>query len=262
MLDASGFLTIQPAGDLRALDMFGRRAGQKSGDALIIPFNASPVYLLSDQMSVVEMQKRIAGARIEGLTAVNSSLYSLPAPLGATPTTLTARLQNQLNRPVKGMIALAGPKEWTITPAKQPFELAAAALGEVSFQVTATSSTAFNQYLVKTAIEREGLQSEQSQIVEIACMRPMTVTLDGKLDEWTTATFTRVDSEMQRDPANYMQWLAIRGSRSMRRPARPTSAAKWPPATTPPTCISGRLFESRVWAMRAMASRPPTARIR
>jgi len=207
-LDSTGTLTIQPAGDLRALDMTGRPVGQKNGDALTVPLSQYPVYLLSDQMSVVAMRQSIGGGRIEGLTPVSSYLLSLPSPLGASPTTLTARVQNQINRPLKGMIALSGPKEWKIEPAQRPFELKPAELAELDFRVTATSTTIRNLYLVQTKVESDGGKYERREIVSVACMRPMTVKVDGQIDEWTTAAFVRVDSEQQRSPQRCLDWLA------------------------------------------------------
>ncbi|MCX8036890.1 MAG: hypothetical protein N3D11_07525 [Candidatus Sumerlaeia bacterium] len=207
-LDSSGTLAIQPADDLRCLDMFGRSIGQKAGNMLTVPFTAEPVYLLSETLSVADLRARIASARIAGLTPANAYLFPLQSPLGASPTTLTARIQNQLNRPLKATVALEGPAEWTLTPATQSVELAPAALGEVAFKVTATSSTAFNQYLVRVRIESDAGRFDRRQVVGVACIRPLTVKVDGRLDEWTTATFTRVDSEMQRDLDNYLQWLS------------------------------------------------------
>jgi len=206
-VDTSGTLTVQPAGDLRALDMLGRPVGQKNGDALTVPFNQHPVYLLSEQLSVAELHKRMAGGRIEGVTPVVSYLYSLRGPLGARPTSLTARVQNQLNRPLKGTIALAGPKEWKLEPAQRPLELKPAELTEVDFRVTATSSTALNLYPVQTRIESDGGKCERRQIVAVACIRPLTAKVDGNLDEWTTATFARVDSQMRAAPEAYLKWL-------------------------------------------------------
>lgn len=221
-LDSTGTLTVQPAGDLRALDMVGRPVGQKNGDALTVPFSQYPVYLLSDQMSVVEMHRRIAAGRIEGLTPVNSYLLSLPSPLGATPTTLTARVQNQLNRPLKGTITLTGPKDWKIEPAQRPFELKPAELAEVDFRATATSTTALNQYVVRTKIESDGGRYERSEIVAVACIRSLTAKVDGDLNEWTTATFARVDNEQIRDLGRYIQWLS---DPSQPRPQPPAGQA-------------------------------------
>jgi hypothetical protein len=206
-LDSSGTLTIQPAGDLRALDLTGQPVGQKNGDALVVPFNSYPVYLLTEQLSVADMHKRLAGARIEGLTPANSYLFSLPRPLGTTPTSLTARVQNQLNRPLKGTMSLAGPKDWKIEPAQKPIELKPAEIAEVSFRVAATTTSGINQYPVITRIESDGGKHERREVVSVACIRPMTVKVDGKIDDWTTATFARVDSEQQCDPERYWQWL-------------------------------------------------------
>ncbi len=207
-LDSSGTLTVQPSDDLRCLDMFGRDIGQKAGDTLTIPFTSEPVYLLSETLSVADFRARIAGAHIAGLTPVNAYLFPLQSSLGVAPTTLTARIQNQLNRPLQATVAIEGPAEWTIAPATQSVELAPAALGEVAFQVTATSSTAFNQYLVRIRIESDAGRFGRRQVVGVGCIRPLAVKVDGRLDEWTTATFTRVDSEMQRDLDNYQQWLS------------------------------------------------------
>jgi len=217
-LDEKGTLTIRPAGDLRALDMFGRPTGRKQGDALVVPFTQYPVYLLSEKLSVVQIRNRIAEARIEGVTPVNSYLFSLPAPLGERPTTLTARVQNQLNRPLKGKISLRGPKDWKIEPPARDFELKPAELAEISFAVTATTSSAINQYPVRTTIELEGRKYERNQVVEVACVRPMKVTVDGKLDEWTTAVFVRMDSEQLRDPEGFFRWLAEGASKARKVP--------------------------------------------
>lgn len=207
-LDENGTLTITPAGDLRALDMVGRPVGQKHNDALTVPFGQYPVYLLSDQLGVVEMRKRIAEGRIENVTPVNSYLFSLPQPLGDRPTTLTARVQNQLNRRVKGTIALAGPKPWTIKPAQRPFELAPAELAEIDFQVTATTNSVLNQYVVRTAIDSDAGTCERREIVSVACVVPMSPSVDGNIADWKEAVFTRMDVQQLNEPERYMEWLA------------------------------------------------------
>lgn len=207
-LDSSGTLTLQPAGDFRALDMFGRPAGRNNGDALVVPLNQYPIYLLSEQLGVAAMQKQIAGGRIEALSPVSSYFYSLPGPLGGAPTTLTARVQNQLNRPLKGTFAVSGPKEWKIEPAQQSIELKPAEIVEVSFRVSSTSFSAINQYPVQAKVESDGGKYERREVVGVACVRPITAKVDGRLDEWTTATFARVDSQQQLEPERYWKWLA------------------------------------------------------
>jgi hypothetical protein len=207
-LDKEGALTIQPAGDLRALDMVGHPIGRKEGDALTVPFTPFPVYLLSDQLSVVEMHTRIAGARIEGLTPVNSYLHALLTPLGDKPATLTARVQNQLNRPLKATLALAGPDGWKIEPAQRAIELQPAELVACDFRITATSPTARNQYVVTTTIESDAGKYERREIVAVACIQAKTIQVDGNVGEWAPGLFAHVDIEQMSNPERHMQWLA------------------------------------------------------
>jgi len=143
---------------------------------------------------------------------------SLLRPLGDRPTTLTARVQNQLNRPVKGTIALAGPKDWKIEPPQRPIELQPAELAEIDFLVAATSTSALNQYVVRTTLDADAGKYERSEIVSVACVMPITPKVDGRIDEWTTAPFARVDVQQLNDPERYRQWVA---DPSQPRPAFP-----------------------------------------
>lgn len=207
-LDEKGSLTIQPVGDMRALDMMGREVGKKEGESLSVPFTPYPVYLLSDALSVAEMRRRIADATIEGVTPVNSYAYSLPAPLGEKPTTLTIRVQSQMNRPINGKIALSGPADWKIEPGSCPISLKPAELAELDFHVTAATTSPLNQYVLRTSIETDAGNCEDRQAVSVACIRRKTVMVDGIVDEWPEAGFTRMDIDQQEDPDRFLDWLA------------------------------------------------------
>jgi hypothetical protein len=207
-IDRAGTLNIEPAGDIRALDLMGNPAGTRKGDRLAIPFSPDPVYLLSDSLGVVELRNRIAGARIEKITPVTAYAFSLPSPLENGPTTLTIRVQNHLNRPVHGTMAPRGPADWRLEPTSRSIELAPAELAEVDFRLQASTTSPLNQYPLAIAIDTDAGRVEPRQVIGVACIQKLTPKVDGVIDEWSTGSFTRMDVVMQADPESFLAWLA------------------------------------------------------
>ena len=205
-LDPSGTLTIGEAGGIRALDLMGAPTGVRLGPQLIVPFGPSPVYLLSDQLSVAELRRRIAEATIEHVTAVNATISALPAPPNESPG-VTVRVQNQLNRVVSGTVTLQGPDRWTFEPPSRWLRLDPAEVADLEFRHVLGPRADDSLYPLTVLVRTDAGHTRTRQVVTTAAVRRLTPVVDGKLDEWPGIPAGRLDSRLvtqRRDFAEYL----------------------------------------------------------
>ena len=211
-LDRQGTLTIADARGLKAFDVVGRPIAPQGG-RLVLPFTSAPVYITSETLSVIELRDRVAGARIENVTPLN--MYALS--LGDTPTQLqklSVRIENQLNRPVRGVLRLKvnGVAEETATP----FSIDAARLAEVRIAWPATPVSASNQYGITLSAQLEANPGAKpaaaavvarQQIVSMARFVKRSITVDGSLDDWQGVTPVLLDSRQLKNEIDLSQYL-------------------------------------------------------
>jgi len=205
-LDRDGTIAITPAGDLRAFSLMGEPKGARKGDSLMVAFNQYPIYLLSDELSVTEMRRRIADGRIEHVTPLNLSMYSFTKPLAGNPD-LVVRVQNQLNRPLKGQLTVKLPKGWAARQASRPFELGPADIGEVRFALVKAVANELNQYPITIVANTDAGKTERTQIVCAAYAGRRRIKVDGSLDDWQSAVPAVIDSAQIAQQEDYTYYL-------------------------------------------------------
>jgi hypothetical protein len=221
-LDGQGTLTIADRGDLKAFDMTGREI-RPQGRRLIVPFGSAPVYITSEALGVVELRDRIASARIENVTPVN--LYALSLAAAATESQkLSVRIENQLNRPVRGVLRLKRDGAAETNSAR--FAIDAAKLAEVRVPWPATPAAPNNQYGVTLTAEIEPLAPldaagrpimkakplaplivSRRQIVSVARFVRRTIAVDGSLADWRGVTPVVLDSRQLKSEVDLSQYL-------------------------------------------------------
>jgi len=207
-LDTEGKLTIEDAGGIKAMDLFGKEiAGQ--GKSLIVPLGASPVWLISDSLDVVTLRQRIASARIEGITPISVYACSLTQPADAKQD-VRVRLQNQMNVPVEGTVKLLlDGKEVT----SASFAAPAGKLIDVPVGWPGQSASATGQYAIRlvvdsTTVDGRALKSVQKdQLIQSARFAKRTIVCDGDLKDWQGLTPVTLDSRLikrQVDPTSFL----------------------------------------------------------
>ncbi|MEI6519130.1 MAG: hypothetical protein WCO98_03705 [bacterium] len=207
-LDQTGTITITRAPDLRAFDISGREILPK-GATLTVPLTASPVYITSDKLSVVELRQQIAGAGIDKITPVNMYAQSLAQPANL-PQTLTVRIENQMNTDISGSLILKiGGKDAGTTP----FVIDSGKLADVAVAWPGVELSANNQYGITltaetatvVATKTPQLASVQArkltivtatQLIQAASFNKRTIKMDGTLDSWKGITPVILDSSV------------------------------------------------------------------
>jgi len=221
-LDSQGTLTLADRGDLKAFDMTGREILPR-GRRLIVPFSSAPVYVTTEALGVLQLRDRIASARIENVTPVNFYALSL-SNAAEQPQKLSVRMENQLNRSVRGVLRLkiGGTEETT----SARFVIDAAKLAEVQVPWPATPATPNNQYGVTLAAEIEPLPAidaagrpmvksqplpplvvMRQQIVSVARFVRRAITVDGSLDDWRGVTPVVLDSRLLKSEVDLSRYL-------------------------------------------------------
>ena len=202
-LDTAGTLTIADAKGLRAYDCTGREI-RPSGGKLTVPFTEYPVYLTTDDLDVVALRDRIAGARIENVTAVNLYALSLLEPADR-PQSLRVRVENQMNRAVKGTLVLA--LEGQGKASEVALEIPAAKLVEVAVPWPGVKASPQNEYAITLTARTDAGAAECRQILAAARFIKRTITVDGSLDDWKGATPVLLDSDRLASGIDLTQYL-------------------------------------------------------
>lgn len=187
LLDDHGTLSIDHPADIKAYDIFGKEI-VPGGEGFSIPFSNSPVYLLSNQLSVLDFYGKLQHARIEQITPVKMYALSLEEDVDQ-PQKLRVRIENMLAEPVEGTLfhEVEGKDEAGSTE----FRLEAGELGEVSLDWKGTLEwNEDNVYPIKlsakTRTSRSELYevSEKFQFLNVAQMPERSIRVDGNIAEW------------------------------------------------------------------------------
>ena len=203
-LDDKGELVIANAAGLKAYDWMGCPI-RATGNELRVPFTAKPVYIVTDELSVMELRNRVATATISNVTAVNLYPLSL-AQAGDRVQNLQVRLENQVNRQVSGTLTLQvkGSPETT----KASFTIPAGQLTEISIPWATVAVSENNQYATTLKADVEGYGSTVvNQVVAKAAFVKKTITINGTLDAWQDIVPVVLDSRMIEPGVDLTQYL-------------------------------------------------------
>ena len=201
--DAEATLTIADASGLKAYDCTGRPIAP-AGGRLTVPLSEYPVYVTSDALSVCQLRERIARARIEGATPLSLYALSLGRPADVRQT-LSVRVENQLNRPVAGTLALdvAGCDASSVVE----FTIPAARLLEIPIGWPSAKPSPQNEYAATLTAKTDAGTVVRKQIVAVARFVRKTVSVDGDLADWAGATAVLVDSDRLGSDIDVTQYL-------------------------------------------------------
>jgi len=195
-LDSGGTLSLDAGPDLRAFDILGHPISAVDGK-LVVPFSQYPSYIISDKLSVIELYKRIGGAKFERLTPLNACACSLLVPADRKQP-LTVRVQNQINRDLNATVTLriSGVAEPISVPVKVP----AGALVDATLPWPGVNPSANNQYAV--TLEAQAGDSpalmpfKKQQLLSQATFAKRSIPMTGSLDDWKGITPVLLDSRL------------------------------------------------------------------
>lgn len=203
-MDTDGTLTINDPGDIHAYDLTGRQITPQGG-ALAVPFNEYPVFLTSDALDVVGLRAKIAAARIEHITPVNFYALSLAHPADQ-PQSLIVRMENQLNRELKGTLSARIPSDAN-APVSVDFTIPPAKLIEVSVPWKGIPADDQNQYGVALTASTDAGAVSTTQMVNVARFVKKTIVMDGSLSSWQGVTPLLLDSDQLKSGVDLSQYL-------------------------------------------------------
>ncbi len=205
-------LSIGQPADIRAYDLTGREIPRRGGK-LVVPLGEYPVYLLSNDLDVVALRKRVADGRIEGMPPVAISACSLTD--GNSPgRTLTVRVENELNEPVAGVLhcRVSGAS----VESTSPFSIPAARLADVTIPWPGGSASGANRWKVTLrAVTPRGSVTRQ-QSIQSARFAKQAVRFTGSLNDWQGLTPVSIDSQTLPGDADLTQYVL---NPSLARPA-------------------------------------------
>ena len=202
-LDTHGEIVIANASDLCAYNLVGQEIPPSEGK-LILPLSPNPVYITSERLSVLELRDRIQNGFIRCLTPVNFYALSLQAP-ATEPQELQVRLQNQINRPLKGTLILraAGIAEASAVP----FDVNPGDLTEVRIPWPGHPLNPDNRYPIRLTARVDNSDPSpidsfppfsRDQTLAVARFEKRTVHLTGALSDWDGLSAVTVDSKWLR----------------------------------------------------------------
>ena len=201
-LDQAGTLTIREPGDITALDCTGRPI-PNHGAVLSVPFGFTPVYLLSDRLSVVQLRERIATAELSNVTPVTAYAQPLAAPAD-TAQQVTVRIENQLNRDLEVTVSLAmGGKASPGVLQK----LVAGRLSEVRVPWSPHTIRSDNQYAVEVVITTPAGTVKRQQVLQVARFVQRALPTDGTLTGLDSLPAVILDSDRLKRGADLSQYL-------------------------------------------------------
>lgn len=209
-MDTHGTIRITNPGDIKAYDLVGHEIPRKGG-ALVLPLGDWPVYVTTEALGTADFRNRLANAPLEGLTPIN--LYSFSLMQNAnTAQKVSVRLQNQLNRPVNGTLAMRREDGKTFSA---PFSLPAAKVGEVSLDWPVSNLPVRSSYPVTITARTDAGIVERTQQISVAQFVKRTITVDGTLEDWKGVAPVTVDSANLKSGLDLTQYLL---NPNMKRP--------------------------------------------
>jgi hypothetical protein len=212
-LDQHGELMISDASGLRAFDLTGREI-LPSGGRFVLPFTQVPLYITSESLSVIELRDRIARGIIHHVTPAN--FYALSLRQGADQKqTLTVRMENQLNRLVKGNLTLRIDRTREVTSARFAIEPGGLVEEQIGWPGIAVSED--NRYPITLTARLDDDETPspgsgfspvvRDQSIAVAKFTKQTINLTGSLDDWIGITPVFLDSQVFEDGSDPTTYL-------------------------------------------------------
>jgi hypothetical protein len=199
-LDTHGELVIRNASGLKAYNLMGQAIRPSHGQ-LVLPLSPSPIYVTSKRLGALALRDRIQSGVIRHLTPLNFYAFSLPDS-ASTKQKLSVRIQNQINRPLRGTMTLH------VYGAKQdpsvPFDIGAGRLKEVRLKWPTTPIRADNRYPIRltarvsdraTKLGERWPPFSKYQAIAVARFENRTVHFTGALSDWENLVPVAVDSD-------------------------------------------------------------------
>jgi hypothetical protein len=220
-LDHQGELVIPDATDLRAFDLTGCEIVPTAGK-LVLPLTQVPMYITTDNLSVLAFQDRIAEGLIRHITPLNVSALSLFQPADHTQF-LAVRVENQLSRPVKGTLTLRITQSQA--ESSVPFAIDAGRLAEVEVHWPGTPVAPDNRYMISLRAELDAEANAEfstvirEQEIAVAQFAKRRVRFTGSPDDLNELTPVIVDSEKFENPDDSTRHLLnpnLKGSAGLR----------------------------------------------
>ena len=185
----------------RLFDLYGNPVPAKRGK-LIVPLDGCGCYLRGDGTpgSFARLVEALRAARIDGYQPVELQASDLTARLAQKPA-LRIRLANILNRPVTGILKATLGKLSLDLPT-QPIALAAYETKIVDVPVSGGEPTDDNSYPLSVAFDAgpDGTASIADKM-HVNVIAKRTITVDGKLDDWTDVLPQVVTSGVDTGPS-------------------------------------------------------------
>jgi hypothetical protein len=220
-----GTLIIEDGEGIDALDLFGNPIGERRKTRLSVPLGESPVYLTA-RLPIQAFAERVASARLENLTPIALQILPLTEPPDRAQQ-VVVRVQNQLNRPIGGTLALNLPIGWSVQPPKSPFALEMGEVKDIAFELAGAVANRDNVYPISVTAEVEKKKYERAQLVQVAAAVYGAAQVDGDLSDWADAYPLSLDSAPQTYSEAYARSLMNpKGKRFESSPSRRQISAR------------------------------------
>lgn len=201
-LDHNGQLVFPDSKDIRAFDCVGQEILPVNGQ-LVVPFNEYPVYLTTSDLGVMELYHVISGAKMEEVTALSFYASSLLRP-AKEDQQLLLRIDNHINRPVRGTISIQMHEQVLGSSA---FNLNPGQVKDIPLTLDGFEMTDDNIYPVVISVDSDAGSFRREQMIQRAMFMRGHKIIDGDLADWHDEVPVILDSDMLRQGIELTQYL-------------------------------------------------------
>ena len=174
-------------GKFGSYDFYGNPVAVAADGSIEIPLDSRGFFLRGNgkKGSFDAMIKAVKASRIDGYEPLHIEVRDFTAPIDKNPS-LTITLQNILNRPISGTLAVSIEGLTVSIPAS--ISLKAFESKPVTVAVTSGKSNPANFYRLRMVYDagKDG-KSVHEEDVRVNVISKRTIAVDGKLDDWENA---------------------------------------------------------------------------
>jgi hypothetical protein len=178
-----GALVFDDGGRMEAFDVVGNSIGIWKGARLIVPLGEAPVYLVSSELSAVQMRDRVRAAKIFGIAPATLWVRNLAAG-EAGRMTATLWVQNQRPYRAEIMAGLLAPEGWKSRQSKYQFALDAGQAREVLFDFDVPADPGLPPYAIQASATVNEDLAQRSPAVWPTMIPEKTIEVGFGLDNW------------------------------------------------------------------------------